>query len=370
MAADRIGCHPLRLRECAAKRADLRDRRYDHVVAALDDRLENHGVRMNAGFVLRRHGCPLVGETTPLQKAGQRRSRLTVALLILVVASAHADDFDAVRQEFLAEINSRRVELGIAPLRPSKPLAAVAQDLADEAARRGDLDPMTVDQEEIVRRAKEAGYAAKGIAEVFTLTEGNVDEVIRYLSESGGSSWRSLVSQTMRDFGVGVATLEDAPLYVFVLGVSWEDYTAGRAEEYRDLSAMRREMLERVNAERRRRSLPPLRPSVVLDRTAQAHAEDMLKRSFYGHESPEGQTIRERAIAAGYRLSRVGENVASGQPTIEVVMDGWMASDRHRANVLSKVFIEAGFGLAIGKNRAGYQMIWVQVFGRPQLSFR
>jgi uncharacterized protein YkwD len=46
-----------------------------------------------------------------------------------------------------------------------------------------------------------------------------------------------------------------------------------------------------------------------------------------------------------------------------------MASDKHRANVLSKVFTEAGFGLAIGKNRSGYQMIWVQVFGRPRIRF-
>jgi uncharacterized protein YkwD len=319
---------------------------------------------MDTGLVLRRHGYPLVGETTLLQKAGQRRSRLTVALFILVVASARAEDFEAVRAEFLAGINSRRVEQGVAPLRLSRPLVAVAQQLAEDAVRR--LDPTTVDQEEIVRRAEKAGYSAKGIAEVFTLADGNVDEVIRFLSESGDSSWQTLLSKTLLDVGVGVAILDDAPLYVFVLGVSWEDYTAGRAEEYRDLPAMRREMLQRVNAERRRRDLPALRPTPVLDRIAQAYAEDMLKRSFYGHESPEGQTVRERAIEAGYRLTAVGENVASGQPTIEVVMDGWMASDKHRANLLSKVFTEAGFGLAIGKNRSGYQMIWVQVFGRPR----
>jgi uncharacterized protein YkwD len=274
MAADRVGCHPLRLHECAAKRADLRDRGYDHVIAAFDNGLENHGVRMDTGLVLRRHGYPLVGETTLLQKAGQRRSRLTVALLILVVASARAEDFEAVRAEFLAGINSRRVEQGVAPLRLSRPLVAVAQQLAEDAVRR--LDPTTVDQEEIVRRAEKAGYSAKGIAEVFTLADGNVDEVIRFLSESGDSSWQTLLSKTLLDVGVGVAILDDAPLYVFVLGVSWEDYTAGRAEEYRDLPAMRREMLQRVNAERRRRDLPALRPTPVLDRIAQAYAEDML----------------------------------------------------------------------------------------------
>jgi uncharacterized protein YkwD len=289
----------------------------------------------------------------------------TVTAALLLAARLTADDFEAVRAEFLAGINSRRVEQGITPLRLSRPLVAVAQQLAEGAVQR--LDPTTVDQEEIVRRAEKAGYSAKGIAEVFTLADGNVDEVIRFLSESGDSSWQTLLSKTLLDVGVGVAVIDDVPLYVFVLGVSWEDYSAGRAEEYRDLPAMRREMLQRVNAERRRRDLPALRPTPVLDRIAQAYAEDMLKRSFYGHESPEGQTVRERAVEAGYRLTAVGENVASGQPTIEVVMDGWMASDKHRANLLSKVFTEAGFGLAIGKNRSGYQMIWVQVFGRPRI---
>jgi uncharacterized protein YkwD len=62
----------------------------------------------------------------------------------------------------------------------------------------------------------------------------------------------------------------------------------------------------------------------------------------------------------------VGENIASGQPSVDQVMDGWMASDEHRPNILSKVFTEAGFGLAIGKNRGGFQVIWVQLFGRPR----
>lgn len=264
----------------------------------------------------------------------------------------------------MEQINAVRMREGRAPLSLSAPLARVAQQFAERAALRRDI--ANVDQAEAVARAEKAGYSAKAMAEVFAHADGSVEEVAGFLREHGGATWRNLMGRDFCDLGVGVAVIDDVPLYVFVLGVSWEDYTAGRAEEYRDLPAMRREMLQRVNAERRRRDLPALRPTPVLDRIAQAYAEDMLKRSFYGHESPEGQTVRERAIGAGYRLTAVGENVASGQPTIEVVMDGWMASDKHRANLLSKVFTEAGFGLAIGKNRSGYQMIWVQVFGRPR----
>ena len=54
---------------------------------------------------------------------------------------------------------------------------------------------------------------------------------------------------------------------------------------------------------------------------------------------------------------------AAHQPIPEV-MDGWMASDEHRANLLSRSFTDAGFGLAVGRNRAGFQILWVQVFGR------
>ena len=114
------------------------------------------------------------------------------------------------------------------------------------------------------------------------------------------------------------------------------------------------------------RCFPVSTPSAALDRIAQVYADDMLKRSHYGHVDPEGLTVRERAFAGGYRLRFIAENLASGQATVDEVMDGWMKSDAHRENILSKIYTEAGFGLAIGRNKRGYQIIWAQVFGRPR----
>ncbi len=298
--------------------------------------------------------------------------RIPIAAVVAALSLAlrlSADDFDAVREAFLAQINADRVSGGASPLSLSQPLSRLAQEFAEEAARRGNPDLVPPDPKEAVRRAGKAGYSPKALAEIFTRADGDVEEVIRYLRHRAGDTWRGLSSDDFRDLGVGVAILQDVPLYVFVLGVSWEEFTAGRAEEFRDLPAMRREMVERVNAERRERRLPRLHPSTILDRIAQSYAEDMLKRSYYGHESPEGQTVRERAIDGGYLLTAVGENVASGQPTVAEVMDGWMRSEEHRRNILSKVFLEVGFGVAVGKNRGGYQIIWVQVFGRPRAAF-
>ena len=287
--------------------------------------------------------------------------------LLLVTSPVTPDDFGSLRDEFLAGINAERSRTGAPGLTLSASLTRVAQDLADAAARRGDSEPPG--DEELTKRVEGAGYSVKALAEVFTRADGSVEEVTAFWKARGGTTWEHLLRRDFRDLGVGVAMVDDVPLYVFLLGVTWDDYAAGRAREYRDPADMRRRMLDRVNAERRRQGLPAIAPSAALDRVAQAHAEDMLERSYYGHKSPDGLTVRERALRGGYRLRFVGENIASGQSTVDEVMDGWMASDEHRPNILSKVYTEAGFGLAIGKNKGGVQIIWVQVFGRPRLRF-
>jgi uncharacterized protein YkwD len=297
---------------------------------------------------------------------GQRlvRHGISLVLFLLLVARAAGDDFDALRSEFLARINAERAHEGVAALRLSPALSHLAQQLAGEAARRGNGELAETSEGQILQRAEKAGYRAKSLAEIFTRSDGTVADVTANWRERGDRTWRTLLRREFQDVGVGAAMLDEVPLYVFLLGLSWDDYAAGRLEEYRDLPRMRRQMLARVNEERSHRSLPLIAPSVVLDRVAQAYADDMLRRSYYGHKSPEGETVRERALAGGYPLRFGGENIARGQSTVDEVMDGWMASDEHRANILSKVFTDAGFGLAIGRNKEGFQVIWVEVFGR------
>lgn len=282
----------------------------------------------------------------------------------LLPRPAAADDFDSLRDEFARRINAERTREGAVALRPSPPLNRLAQELADELARRGETDFGEVPEEQMVSRAQKAGYPAKSLTEIFTRTDGSIPEVMASWRERNDRTWKSLIQSGSLDLGVGAAILEDVPLYVFLLGTSQEDYLSARAEAYRDLGDMRRRMLDRVNAERRRHSLPVLAPNATLDRVAQTYADDMLKRSHYGHVDPEGLTVRERAYAGGYDLRFIAENLAAGQPTVDEAVNGWMKSEKHRDNILSRIYMEAGFGLAIGRNRRGYQIIWVQVFGR------
>jgi uncharacterized protein YkwD len=299
-----------------------------------------------------------------------RLSSPTAAILAAALAGAlfprgaAADDFDALRGDFLEAINSARARDGVVALRLSQPLNRLAQELAEELARRGESDLGETSESEVLLRAEKGGYQVKTLTEIFTHVDGSVPEVMASWPRRDERTWKTLVRGDSRDLGVGAAMLDDVPLYVFLLGLSAEDFLAGRAAVYHDRADMRRQMLARVNAERRRRSLPIFAPSVVLDRIAQDYADDMLKRSHYGHVDPEGLTVRERAFAGGYPLRFIAENLASGQPTVDEVMDGWMKSETHRENILSKIYTEAGFGLAIGRNKRGYQVIWVQIFGR------
>jgi uncharacterized protein YkwD len=125
-------------------------------------------------------------------------------------------------------------------------------------------------------------------------------------------------------------------------------------------------MLDKVNAARRKAGAPPLRSDPLLEKAAQKHAEDMLARGYFAHESPSGTTVKERAREAGYEWRTIGENIAEGQFTVDEVMDTWMESPGHRRNILDPAFTEIGIGLALGKGKNGERnVLWVQNFGAP-----
>jgi uncharacterized protein YkwD len=112
---------------------------------------------------------------------------------------------------------------------------------------------------------------------------------------------------------------------------------------------------------------PPTTPLVMeahLRAAARAHSLDMATRAFFEHTNPDGDGPLERIEAAGYTgWTMLGENIAAGQPTAEIVVAGWLDSDGHCANIMSPDFTEIGVGYA---SVAGspYTHYWTQDFGR------
>ncbi|MFD6247643.1 CAP domain-containing protein [Streptomyces roseolus] len=118
------------------------------------------------------------------------------------------------------------------------------------------------------------------------------------------------------------------------------------------------QVLSLVNAERAKAGCGPLTANATLARAAQAHSDDMAARDFFDHTNPDGAGPGDRVTAAGYPWSTYGENIAMGQRTPEQVMEAWMNSPGHRANILNCDFKELGVGIHDGGGP-----YWTQVFG-------
>ena len=110
------------------------------------------------------------------------------------------------------------------------------------------------------------------------------------------------------------------------------------------LPAVEEEMLALVNRERAEQGLGPLTMDPELQAVARAHADDMLRRGYFAHLSPEGATPFDRIRAAGITFRQAGENLAFA-PNVSVAHRGLMNSPGHRANILQPGFGRAGIGV-------------------------
>ncbi|MFF3750805.1 CAP domain-containing protein [Streptomyces sp. NPDC002018] len=117
-------------------------------------------------------------------------------------------------------------------------------------------------------------------------------------------------------------------------------------------------VLSLVNQERADAGCGPVRADAGLDALAQDFSEDMAARGFFDHTDPDGNTPWERADAAGVE-GLGGENIARGQATAQAVMDSWMNSEGHRANILNCDYTRLGVGVHTGSGGPW----WTQDFG-------
>ena len=109
----------------------------------------------------------------------------------------------------------------------------------------------------------------------------------------------------------------------------------------------------------------PLKQAAALERAALAHAQDMAARSYIGHKGSDGSTPADRATRVGYTWNSVAENVAAGQTTAEEVVNTWLASPGHCANLMRPRYSDTGVAYAV--NPAGEKGIyWVQVFAAQE----
>ncbi|GAA0921680.1 CAP domain-containing protein [Nonomuraea longicatena] len=129
--------------------------------------------------------------------------------------------------------------------------------------------------------------------------------------------------------------------------------TAGPGSDIED------EVVRLTNAARASGGCKPLVHDAKLHKAAEGHSADMAAKGYFDHTGRDGRSPADRIRAAGFSpVSAWGENIAMGQRTAAAVVDGWMNSPGHKANIMNCGFTHIG----VGHDAKGPH--WTQVFAR------
>jgi uncharacterized protein YkwD len=110
----------------------------------------------------------------------------------------------------------------------------------------------------------------------------------------------------------------------------------------------------------------PLRWSSLLATASAAHSTDMATLNYFSHTSADGRSMSDRVNATGYTWSSLGENIAAGYPGIDSVVEGWMRSEGHCANIMNPDFDEMGLACVPGASGSRYGQYWTQNLARKR----
>ena len=125
------------------------------------------------------------------------------------------------------------------------------------------------------------------------------------------------------------------------------------------VNSMEKQVASLTNSERKAKGLSVLTLDNQLSKLARLKAEDMAKKGYFSHTSPTYGSAFDMMNKYGVSYRTAGENIAKGQKTAESVMNGWMNSSGHRANILSSAYTNIGVGYAKDSRGNTY---WVQIF--------
>lgn len=272
--------------------------------------------------------------------------RVILAAAALLLAQAVRADLAAVVNDIRESGCGRRSGVG----------TLVATDAALDAAAR-----LAARGTEIGRALEQAGYRATSST----------------LINIGGAAGDAAIREVLADgFCGAVNNRAYAAMGAYTRGNElWLVLAAPfAAPDRRDAQGTAARVLELVNEARAqprrcgRRRVDAARPVTLapaLNRAAAAHAADMAANGYMGHTGSDGSNAGQRANRAGYRWRSIGENVAAGQPDADTVVQAWLDSPGHCANLMGAQYTEMGVAFELVP-QGELRIAWAQVFATPQ----
>ncbi|SKA76546.1 spore coat assembly protein SafA/uncharacterized protein, YkwD family [Caloramator quimbayensis] len=178
-----------------------------------------------------------------------------------------------------------------------------------------------------------------------------------YVVQPGDSMWKIAVK-----YQVGVKEIIDANKQITNPNLIYPGQKINIPSIDQTIAGMEDEVIRLVNVERAKAGLQALTKNWQLCRVARYKSQDMIDKKYFSHTSPTYGSPFTMMQNFGIRFSAAGENIAYGQRTPAEVMNAWMNSSGHRANILSPSYTQIGVGLAKDANGVCY---WTQMFIKP-----
>lgn len=102
------------------------------------------------------------------------------------------------------------------------------------------------------------------------------------------------------------------------------------------------------------------------EQAALAQAQYLQRNNLFTHAGADNSSIGDRMTATGYVWQTVGENLAAGYLDFDAVLQGWLDSPGHCANVMNGAFVDVGVVLVQGTASNTYRTYWAMAMGRPR----
>ena len=179
---------------------------------------------------------------------------------------------------------------------------------------------------------------------------------LTYIVTPGDSMWKIAVN-----YQVGISEIVSANPHIGNTNLIYPGQKLN-VPNIQDVVAVETEVVKLVNQQRAKAGLHLLKQNWQLSRIARYKSQDMINKNYFSHQSPTYGSPFNMMESFGLKFSAAGENIAMGQRSAAEVMNAWMNSPGHRANILNPSYTEIGVGLAKDKNGSCY---WTQMFIKP-----
>lgn len=179
----------------------------------------------------------------------------------------------------------------------------------------------------------------------------NAQQYEKYTVVKGDSLWKIAVK-----YQVGLSEIISANPQIKIPSLIYPGDIVTIPTISSDILSYEEEVIRLVNEIRTKNGLNTLKTNWELCRVARYKSQDMHDNKYFSHTSPVYGSPFEMKKKFGISFSTAGENIAKGHSTPQAVVDGWMNSSGHRANILSSAFKQIGVGYVASGN------YWTQMF--------